>query len=183
MITHMQDTAAAERRHRHHRRHGLKSRVYGFLRSYRVEISIALLIAFGAFLLLEKVNIRESLAGWLRRLGTAAIRDLDSASAAVSQFMHRLTLSDAVGGFLILVAFLAIVWRVRWQLMRAPALTGEACPQCGGRLVRVHRRTLERLVSAIVPLRRYRCTNRQCGWRGLRVTSATEAASSVASDR
>ena len=36
------------------------------------------------------------------------------------------------------------------------------CPKCGGRLVRRHRRLADRLISAVVPLRRYRCTSAQC---------------------
>jgi predicted RNA-binding Zn-ribbon protein involved in translation (DUF1610 family) len=41
------------------------------------------------------------------------------------------------------------------------------CPQCGHALHRTHRRAIERVVSVLVPLRRYAC--RECGWSGARV--------------
>ena len=41
-----------------------------------------------------------------------------------------------------------------------------ACPECGEALHRSHRRPVEKLVSIVVPLRRYKCHH--CGWSGLR---------------
>jgi hypothetical protein len=40
------------------------------------------------------------------------------------------------------------------------------CPRCGGPLVRVRRRLIDRLFSTTVPLRRYRCYAIDCSWVG-----------------
>ena len=40
-----------------------------------------------------------------------------------------------------------------------------ACPDCGGDLVRVHRCAIDRLLSVLVPVRRFRCAD--CVWEGL----------------
>jgi hypothetical protein len=40
------------------------------------------------------------------------------------------------------------------------------CPRCRGALIRVRRRPIDRLVSLILPRRRYRCVAIGCGWEG-----------------
>lgn len=40
------------------------------------------------------------------------------------------------------------------------------CPQCGGRLIRIARRPIDRALSLIAPVRRYRCQNFSCQWEG-----------------
>jgi hypothetical protein len=40
------------------------------------------------------------------------------------------------------------------------------CPRCQGGLVRIRRRPVDRLVSVILPRRRYRCVAIGCGWEG-----------------
>jgi len=42
-----------------------------------------------------------------------------------------------------------------------------ACPDCGGKLQRVARSFLDRLLGLVVASRRYRCTHAACGWGGL----------------
>lgn len=41
-----------------------------------------------------------------------------------------------------------------------------SCPRCGGAAERIPRRRLDRLLSLVVPLRRYRCCSRACAWEG-----------------
>lgn len=51
----------------------------------------------------------------------------------------------------------------------APSPTSDVCPRCGGKVLRVRRRLLDRLRSRFVePVRRYACRDIQCGWQGLR---------------
>ena len=40
------------------------------------------------------------------------------------------------------------------------------CPQCAGYTTRVHRRMIDRVISLIVPVHRYKCHNYQCQWQG-----------------
>lgn len=47
--------------------------------------------------------------------------------------------------------------------------TRQACPRCGHSIHRSHRRPLDRVVSLVVPLQRFRCS--ECGWSGVRTSS------------
>jgi hypothetical protein len=40
------------------------------------------------------------------------------------------------------------------------------CPRCLGGLNRVPRSSLDRLISLVVPVRRYRCRALACAWKG-----------------
>ena len=40
------------------------------------------------------------------------------------------------------------------------------CPRCEGAADRVQRRLIDRIISLILPRRRYRCESRGCGWEG-----------------
>jgi hypothetical protein len=41
------------------------------------------------------------------------------------------------------------------------------CPRCRGHLHRLHRSLLDKAVHLVVPVRRYRCADDECGWQGL----------------
>lgn len=41
-----------------------------------------------------------------------------------------------------------------------------ACPRCAGPVDRIPRLGLDRLISLVVPLRRYRCCTLACAWEG-----------------
>lgn len=42
----------------------------------------------------------------------------------------------------------------------------QLCPACGGKAEQVHRRTIDRALSTLIPLKRFRCTGRECSWEG-----------------
>ncbi len=157
-----------ERRHRHHRQPGP---VRLFWRKYRFEILWVAAVALGIFLLFERLNIRASLMRWLRAAARFLLQGADRLSEGVVEFLSRTTLSDAVAYALILGAIAALALRVRWRLQHTPRYTDLKCPQCGGDIHRIHRTTVDHLISAFVPVRRYRCANRECGWKGRRVVA------------
>ena len=41
------------------------------------------------------------------------------------------------------------------------------CPKCNGPVFREHRRLMDRLISLIRPVRRYRCDAHLCQWKGV----------------
>ena len=41
------------------------------------------------------------------------------------------------------------------------------CPHCGGYLVRIHRRPIDRFLSLFVTVYRYQCQNHHCQWEGI----------------
>jgi hypothetical protein len=143
-----------------------ESRIRRAWRGYHVEIILFLVAAAGLLLIFERSRVRVALERGVRWLGETALQGADSLLA----FLSRFSPSDALGLALVLVSLGVIGWRVRWRAMRNPKLTTVACPSCGGVIHRVHRKASDRLVSVIVPVRRYRCASRECGWQGLRVS-------------
>jgi hypothetical protein len=157
------------RRRSGHRRENPLVRVW---RQYWFEIILLLVVVLGLFLILEQMNIRPMLRQWLRDLAATLPRSAAQFDAALERFSEQVSLSDLLGYALIVLALFAVVWRLRWRLSRTPALTLLRCPRCGGNVHRKHRTTADRLVSLVVPVRRYRCVNHECHWQGLRVTPA-----------
>ncbi|OQA46820.1 MAG: hypothetical protein BWY52_00525 [Chloroflexi bacterium ADurb.Bin325] len=159
--------------HRPRRRSARSTRQPGWRRvwqRYRFEIIWALAVAAGLFLLIEDMDIRETLFRWLRGAMGALFRGGAQLSQQIEQMLRRLTASDLIGSLLILAATVALLWRVRWRLRRSETFTALRCPRCGGSVYRKHRRSGDRLISIFVPVRRYRCANSECRWQGLRVT-------------
>lgn len=134
-----------------------------------VEIVVVLLIMLAIFLLVEQMNIRETLFAWL----LAAVNGLESLIAAFARslvrFVQGTTLSDTVAYALILVVVVLIAWRTRYRVLTNPRLAQIQCPRCGSDLHRIHRRWYHRLLNLVIPSRRYGCKNPACGWRGLRI--------------
>lgn len=155
-----------QHRHRHHRQ---ESQLRRFLRAYWFEILWLTIVALGVFLIFERMRIRSTLFGWLNRASTALLHGAGHLDEQANAFLAQTSLSDAIGYALILGALLAIFLRLRWRMMRSPALTVLRCPKCDSNLHRTHRRTIDRLICLFVPVRRYRCANGQCRWKGLRV--------------
>jgi hypothetical protein len=148
-----------------------------WVRDYKVEIGGVVVAALGVFLLVERMNIRAALFGWLRNFLEATVSSLIRLGDSATNLLAQLTVSDLIGALLILGAVGALSWRVRWRLMRSVSLSTLRCPKCGGSLHRVHRRFLDRAISRFVPVRRYRCSNHECHWNGLRVGKSQPAVS------
>lgn len=139
---------------------------------WRVELFIALLVAVAVFLLVERMQIRESVLGWLRQ-GLDVLRNFGGGILrGLVDFVQSTTLSDLTGYALLLAALVFVGWRARWRLMTTARFTERKCPHCSRDLRRIHRRWLDRLVNVFVPVARYRCRNRECRWQGLRIRKA-----------
>jgi hypothetical protein len=134
-----------------------------------VEIVVAILLLLAIFLLVERINLRETLYGWL----LAALGGLEGLITATIQglvrFVQDTTLSDLVAYALLVAVIFLIGWRTRYRVLTSPRLTEIRCPRCGGDLSRIHRRWWHRLLNRVIPVRRYRCKDQACNWRGLRV--------------
>lgn len=154
-----------------HRRHRKTSRLGSFLRQYRFEIIWVAVVAFGIFLVFERMNIRRNALQWVRTVAAAALHGAGRLDDIVAAFLARTTVSDAIGYVLILGAVVALAARIRWRLRRSPRFIVLQCPKCGRDIHRIHRTRLDHVISVFVPVRRYRCTDRECRWQGLRVTA------------
>jgi predicted RNA-binding Zn-ribbon protein involved in translation (DUF1610 family) len=160
----------AEPANRRRQRRSRFQRVAAHLWSeWRIEVLIVLLIAIGTFLLVERMQIRETIVSGLRS-GFRALEALGSGTLqGIGAILQNTTLSDLIGYVLLLGALIFVVWRVRWRLVRSPRFTVHKCPRCGNDLGRIHRRITDRVLSLYLPVARYRCKNRDCWWQGLRI--------------
>lgn len=147
--------------------------VRSFWKEWRVEILIALLICLAVFLLLEQMNIRQSLYAWLVNLADRLGSFVAWAFQGLVRVARNTTLSDLTAYLLLLVVVGLAIWRIRHRLLAQPRFSELQCPRCGSGLARIHRRWSDRALSLLVPIRRYQCTNRECAWRGRRVYHST----------
>jgi hypothetical protein len=139
------------------------------LREWWVEIVIALLVILAVFLLVERMNIRQTLYALLVGLVAGLEDTIGSLIQNARDFIRDTTLSDLTAYVLLLVVFGLIAWRVRQRLMTQPRFAGAKCPRCGSDLRRIRRRWRDRVVNLYVPVRRYQCRAAECTWHGLRV--------------
>lgn len=135
---------------------------------WRVELFIVLVILIGIFLLVERMQIRQTVMDWLQ-WGFTTLKDSGTTiQKELSRFVQKTTISDLLGYSLLLLALGFIIWRIRWRLMTLPRFTEPQCPRCGGDLHRIHRHRRDRMLDLFVPVRRYRCKSPDCRWQGLR---------------
>jgi len=141
-----------------------------FLRSYWVEVLVLLGILIGIFLLVEQFDIRVA----LRSFFLHSIESLKNAAfnfnAKLKSFFTNLALSDLIGAFLILIAVILLVLRIRHRFSSSEIWRSDTCPRCGSGLQRIHRTPPDRILArTLLPhARRYQCTDTECGWSGLR---------------
>jgi hypothetical protein len=147
-------------------------------RNYHIEILLFLVAAAGLLLFFERSKARLAFDAFVRWLSQTVLQGADSLLAWLSRF----SISNLLGLVLVAAASVVIVWRIRWRAMRNPQLTTLACPRCGRVIHRVRRHVWDRLLSCVVPVRRYHCASRECGWRGLRVVAPEGAPQPVSTE-
>jgi hypothetical protein len=127
-----------------------------------VEILAVLAVILGIVLIkFERswlTTIKDILLNWFGFLKNLMLR-----------FNTRFSLTDLVGGFVVLAGILFVLWRIRYRLGKSQRWRSRACPRCGSTLHRVHRTTLDRFIGFLVlpHSRRFRCDNPDCRWTGL----------------
>jgi len=154
-----------------HRSQRPKSPFLLFLRTYWGEILIVVGLVLAVFLLFEQMNIRATLVGWFSAVTGAGLHAAGRLFRTLVGVRSRLGLSELVAIPMLIGLLILLGWRVRSRLRNMPELVDTHCPHCGGRLHRIHRHFLDRAISILVPVRRYRCSNRDCGWTGVRVSA------------
>ena len=119
---------------------------------FRIEIIAVIVVVVGAILLFDLTPIARTV------------------DRIVVSIFGRLTPAAVIGPALIAGAGLFIGRRLRVRFLRSTYWHVSVCPRCGGPLHRVHRSWLDRITTnTLLPrARRYRCSNADCRWEGLR---------------
>lgn len=143
-------------------------RLREFVREYTVELIAGFLAFLGVFLLVERMEVRVTILRLLRLGWRALTETVEALAEGVVYRAVHVTTSDVLGLGLLALASAVVLWRLRVRLMQHYA--GGVCPVCGGDLRRRHRRWSDRVLSLLVPVKRYRCKNSECPWEGLRAT-------------
>ena len=138
-----------------------------FIREYRIELVAAFMALLGIFLLVEQMEIRVTIFRIMRFVWRTVGETVVGVVRAVIYRILHIRPSDLLGLVLILLSMIIVLWRVRVRLTQR--LSGTTCPVCGGDLRRSRRDWLDRLTSLLLPVRPYRCRNKECRWQGLRV--------------
>lgn len=141
-----------------------------FIREYLIELIALLFILLGIFLLFERMDIRETLYQAVLGLTDNLRTGLAEASSLGQSYLTGFGLSDLLGLALIILAVIFVLWRIRYRFIRSERWAGSYCPKCGGRIHRKHRSSVDRFIGKVLfqDSARYKCSNEECDWTGLR---------------
>ena len=159
-------------RSRRRNAHPHRSAVWRFVKNWWVEILIVVFVALAVFLLVERMQIRQTLWAWLLSASRELAGLVSRLARATTSRMRHITLSDTIAYILLLAAVWLVLWRTKRRLTKSARLTITACPHCGGEIHRIHRHWHDRVLSLYIPVHRYECKEAGCDWRGLRVKTS-----------
>jgi hypothetical protein len=155
---------------RRRRRPQSESQWHKMWRLYSFEVIWVIVVVAGlALVKFDPASLRSTMTQWLRTGGGSIGQGLSQLGKRVTEMIGSIGPADVVGVILVVGAFAALFWRLRWQLMRNEVLTTARCPKCRGSLQRIHRHQFDRVINAYVPVRRYHCGSNTCHWQGLRI--------------
>lgn len=128
-----------------------------------LELLALFLGGLGLFLILAQSQIKAILG----RLGVLLVE----VGRNILRNLQSLSIFDAVGFVSIAFGLALILIRGWYRLRTEPRFTSLNCPRCGSQLRISHRTHWDWILNRFVPVRRYKCRERHCGWTGLRVKS------------
>jgi hypothetical protein len=171
-----QDPVTHPTRSKHHRK-PKENRIHRLWREMP-ELFLLVLAAIGFLMLTAYTRIRYAMIQAANRAANTVIPRAKGLNGRIAAFVKDLSPAEILGFALLLIAVVAIAYRLRWRLMHSQSLTALACPRCGGEIHRIHRHFPDRIANWFVPVRRYRCWKKDCEWSGLRVAGSSKRRSS-----
>ena len=141
-----------------------------FFREFKVEILVFGVAILGALIWFDPLGIRTAFGVVFKALIAGIDGFIPDFEAGVMSFFSSLTVVDVVGFFVLTIATVFVFLRTRSRYMGSEFYISRNCPKCGNTLRRVQRKWPDRVFGKLlfIPLHRYRCNDRQCGWSGLR---------------
>lgn len=140
-----------------------------FLREYRIEIFIGFLALVGVVLLLGDFGLKQASRDIFRSV-TQLRRLVLLGFEGLTRYLLTFSILDLVAWGFILASGYIIVRRIRYRYRHNPKRAATVCPKCGGPIKRTPRSWFDKILDkTFMPnSRRYRCTDPECGWSGLR---------------
>ncbi len=141
-----------------------------FLKNNWVELAALLAVILGAILVVERTVIRT----WFQNSMASTVKEVGSGLSQFFQqiytYLIQLSISELIGYALVFLSLLFVLFRLRYRFLTSNYYREPTCPRCGSDLHRIHRSTLDRILSKIFfpHARRYLCKKNGCGWTGLK---------------
>ena len=133
-----------------------------FFQEYRFEITITSMIILGVFLLIENMEISQTIFVLLKTLIFLFADVIKSIRKLIYDIFYWLEISDLVGVLLILLAGFLVAIRTRVRLLSKYQKINE-CQKCDGqnKLKRIKKKLKHRIIDFILRLRvyYYQCDN------------------------
>jgi hypothetical protein len=137
---------------------------------YRLELIAGMAALVGVIL----IGLRDRVVNLLKQGYDQLVDILDMLNHALRsdlpRYLQALSIFTVIGWLLVLLAVVFVVYRVRYRFTYSDRWRASECPRCGGRLQRIHRNFIDRLLArTLMPeARRYQCEDDNCRWSGLR---------------
>ena len=139
-----------------------KKQIPSFFKEYRFEITISSMIIIGVFLLIENMEISQTIFLLLKAIIFFFADVIKAIRKLIYDIFYWLEISDLVGVVLILFAGFLIAVRTRIRLLSTYQKINE-CQQCDGKnkLKRIKKKLKHRIIDIILRLRvyYYQCDN------------------------
>lgn len=137
-------------------------------REYRFEITVVVLMALGIFLLVEEMEIRQTIWHWLGIILSATAHGLRGFFNTVLNTLGNMRASNIVGIVLIVIALAMMYTRARNRIIRQNNYMFD-CPKCGNDLQRIHRTRWHKVLELLLwtNIRHYQC--KECSFKGYKM--------------
>jgi hypothetical protein len=125
-----------------------------------VSLTVVLVLAM-VFILFS--DVRETS---MQALAVAVLGIL----SALGAYLASLTLLEVALWGVSIAAGVGAALAIRQVFRRSTRFLASECPRCGSELRRIHRTPLDKLMTRLLlpHSHRYKCSNTDCGWSGLR---------------
>ena len=139
-----------------------------FLKEYNFEITVFSMITLGVFLLVEQMEISQTIFNLIKKLIFLFADMIKVIRDKIFEIFNWLEISDLVGLVLIVLAGFLITIRTRIRLLTKYQKIHE-CPECepGYKLKRIQKRLEHRIINTILRLRVYNYQCQKCYKRQL----------------
>ncbi len=137
-------------------------------KEFQSEIFIAFLFLLGVFLIVEKLEIKQTVFHSLRAMIQWAAREISTTARFIATLLAEVETSDIVGIILIFAALFLMVGRLRRKVIRRYEHL-YSCPRCGNDLRRIHRSPFQKVMQVLFFVRIKHYTCKKCDFRGVQV--------------